>query len=101
MTIEFIEEVNPSALDSAPYDPYLYDKTTEGYAHVDTMQTLSKVDAAGSDPFIGGLEVPLLLVIDNVSWVPPVEQEPIWSKYMRFDDWVYSDFTSYTDWYDL
>ena len=59
------------------------------------------MDAEDTDPNIAGKDVPLILVLDNVSWVPPAENQRVWNKYTRFDDWVYSDFTSYTDWYDL
>jgi LruC domain-containing protein len=99
--IVFKKEINPALIAEAPYDPYLYDKTINSYTHVGDMQEISVVDADGTDPNIAGKDVPLILVIDNVSWVPPAENQPVWAKYTRFDDWVYSGFTMYPDWYDL
>jgi len=101
VVIEFVEEIDPKLIDNTPYDPYMYDKNIDEYTHVDTLQEISYVDAEDTDPFIGDKDVPLILVIDNVSWVPPDDQEQVWNKYNKFDDWVYSDFISYIDWYNL
>jgi LruC domain-containing protein len=99
--IVFKKEVKPTKISEAPYDPYLYDKTINSYTHVGDMQEISIVDSEDTNPNIAGKDVPLILVIDNVSWVAPAENQRVWNKYTRFDDWVYSGFTMYPDWFDL
>ena len=101
LVIDFMSNIDPKAIGDAPYDPYMYDKTDMQYIHIDTMQKISIVDSEDTDPNIAGMDVPMILVIDNTSWVPPMDQERVWNKYPEFDDWVYSGFTSYDDWYNL
>jgi hypothetical protein len=101
VTIEFVDEADAGMIGSAPYDPYMYDKTNKLTTHITTMQEVSVVDAVGSDPNIAGKDVYMILAIGNVSWVAPAEQQPIWEKYTCFDDWVYSGYTAYDEWYNM
>ncbi|MCK5559401.1 MAG: chitobiase/beta-hexosaminidase C-terminal domain-containing protein, partial [Thermoplasmata archaeon] len=101
LVIEFIEDADLKDIGEAPYDPYMVDKTASYKIHINTLVQPSVVDTEDTDPNIAGKDTPLILVIENTSWVPPMEAQQIWNKYTRFDDWVYTGFTGYTDWYDL
>jgi hypothetical protein len=97
--IDFVDDIDPKWLSAFPHDPYMHDLTTSEYIHIDTMQEISVLDAMGTNPNIAGKDVPMILVIPDVSWVAPNEHQQIWTKYTKWDDWVDSGFTSYTDWY--
>jgi len=99
LTIEFDDPVDEDLLDALPFDPYMYVINTDTEIHIDYTQTISDNDAEGSDPFIGGDEVPLILVIEDEDWTPPEEAENIWDAYEDFDDWIHSGMTDHEDWY--
>jgi hypothetical protein len=84
--IEFKEDIDMKLL--GKYDPYMYDKTNDLTIHANTLQNMTAVDADGTDPSLAGKEVPLILVIHNLSWEPPAEHQPIWEKYDKYDDCV-------------
>ena len=101
VTIDFDCDIDPKLVDKPPYDPYMYDKTTKQYIHVDTLVKPSTLDAMGSSPDIADIDTSLVLVIGDSGWAWPKDHEQIWKKYTKFDDWVYSGFKSYTNWYEL
>jgi LruC domain-containing protein len=99
VVIDFVDDIDSKMV--SPYDPYLYDLSTKQEIHIDTMQNISIVDSEDTNPNIAGNDVPLILTFGNTSWAWPKDQERIWNKYNKFDDWVYSGFTADTDWYNL
>jgi LruC domain-containing protein len=101
LVIEFLEDAEPKLIEDAPYDPYMKDKSGGYNIHINTIVQPSVVDTEDTDPNIAGKDTPLILVIDNVSWSPPSEGQQVWNKYYSFDDWIYSGFSGYSNWYNL
>ena len=87
-------------ISQAPYDTYMYVRTTGQYIHSYTTRPTTESEAAGSDPSLTDKYVPMMLVVDDDSWEPPVDGQRIWTKYDKFDDWVLKGYPGDENWWD-
>jgi LruC domain-containing protein len=98
--IDFEEDIFPMHLSQAPYDTYMYVRTTGKYIHSYTTRPTTESEAAGSDPSLADKYVPMMLVVDDDAWEPPMDGQRIWKKYDKFDDWVLKGYPGDENWWD-
>lgn len=111
VTIEFTQAQVQSALGYAPYNPFIF--TGRGRGHEVHLPDFEPTDLADTQIFGTGnddsnpgtgryykdnLNLPFALHMP-VSFVYPVERQPIHQAHLMFSSWVQSGGLNFTDWY--
>lgn len=97
-SIVFAAPADPTSVDEAPYDPYIYVHNTGYDIHLLGKQPLSPTNNPAGSSFRDGNGYPRALLVP-VDWAHPIESIFIENAYPRFLPWRTSFGMSDTDWY--
>jgi hypothetical protein len=99
VTLEFEDDIAPKFLGKAPYNTYMYVRNTMKYITGSTTRPTTKYEARYSSPSLSGKYVPMMLVINDPTFEPPIDGQRIWTMYENFDDWVIKGYPADDKWW--